>query len=142
MAELKTKETKVSVRSFFRTLEDEGKRKDALVLLKLFEAVTGEKGKLWGTAIVGFGKYHYESTKSAQKGDWPLTGFSPRKQNISIYIMNGFKDYANLLEGLGTFKISGGSCLYVKKLTDIDLKKLEKLIKTSVRDMKKKYTVT
>ncbi len=141
MAELKTKVTKASPVAFIKTVADEQKRKDSLALLKIFSNATKEKPKMWGTSIIGFGSYHYESTRSAQKGDWPPTGFSPRKQNLTIYIMPGFKEYGGLMKKLGKFK-TGGSCLYVKKLADIDTKVLDKLIQQSVRDMRKKYPAT
>jgi hypothetical protein len=139
MAELKTKISNDSVVVFIKKIESEVKRKDSLSLLEIFKEATGEKPNLWGTSIIGYGMYHYESNRSAQKGDWPLTGFSPRKQNLTIYIMPGFKEYSSLMEKLGTYKISGGSCLYIKKLADVDTKVLVKLIKHSVADMKKKY---
>lgn len=138
MAELKTKVTKISVPSFIKTVEPEQKRNDSLLLLKIFREATGEKPRLWGTSIVGYGTFHYESEKSTQKGDWPLTGFSPRKQNLTIYIMPGFKTYEDLMSKLGIYTTSV-SCLYIKKLSDIDTKILTKLIKRSVADMKKKY---
>ena len=138
MAELKTKVTKASATAFIKEVADEEKRKDSLALLKIFKDATGEKPKMWGTSIVGFGSYHYVSDRSAQKGDWPLTGFSPRKANISIYIMPGFSEYGALLKDLGKHKTSVG-CLYIKRLSDIDTKVLTKLIKRSVSDMKKKY---
>ncbi len=138
MAELKTKVTNNSVTAFIKAVEPEDKRKDSLALLKIFKEATGEKPKLWGTSIVGYGKYHYESERSKQKGDWPLTGFSPRKQNLTIYIMPGFKTYGDLMEKLGKYKTSVG-CLYIKKLEDVDTKILTKLIKRSVADMNKKY---
>ena len=139
MAELKTKVSNASVVSFIKSVESEEKRKDSLTLLKLFKEATGEKPKLWGTSIIGFGSYHYESERSTQKGDWPLTGFSPRKQNLTLYIMPGFKEYGDLLAKLGKHTVSGGSCVYIKRLTDIDTNVLTKLIKRSVADMKKKY---
>lgn len=138
MAELKTKVTKASATAFLKGVQDSEKRKDSLALLKIFQEVTGEKSKMWGSAIVGFGKYHYESQRSAQRGDWPLTGFSPRKQNLTIYVMPGFKDYGALLKDLGKYKKSVG-CLYIKRLSDVDTKVLAKLIKRSFVDMKKKY---
>lgn len=138
MAELKTKVTKASPAAFIKAIEDKEKRADSLALLKLFAAATGEKPKLWGEAIVGYGQYHYESERSAQKGDWPLTGFSPRKANLTVYIMPGFETYGDLMRNLGTYKTSV-SCLYIKRLSDIDTKVLTKLIKRSVADMKKKY---
>ena len=139
MAELKTKVTKASVTAFIKAVEDKEKREDSLALLKIFAAATGEQPKIWGAAIIGYGQYHYESERSRQKGDWPLTGFSPRKANITLYIMPGFKDYGDLLKDLGKYKSSSGSCIYIKRLSDIDTKVLTKLIKRSVADMKKRY---
>jgi len=141
MAALKTLVTKVKPEAFIKTITDEAKRKDSLALLKLFKEVTGEKAQMWGTAIVGFGSYHYKSERSTQEGDWPLTGFSPRKQNLTIYIMPGFSEYADLLRELGKHKISGGSCIYINKLSDVDLKVLAKIIKKSVVTMKKRYGI-
>jgi hypothetical protein len=96
--------------------------------------------KMWGTSIIGYGSYHYKSERSAQEGDWPLTGFSPRKQNMSIYIIPGFKKYQAILKKIGKHKTSV-SCLYINKLEDIDLKILENMIKDSVKEMKKMYKV-
>lgn len=141
MAELKTQKNNASVENFLESVEDEKKREDCKELLKIFKEVTKEKPAMWGTSIVGFGLYHYKSERSKQEGDWPITGFSPRKQNITIYIMSGFKDYQNLISKIGKHKISGGSCLYIKKLSNIDIEILKKLIKTSVEYMKKKYQV-
>ena len=141
MAELKTKKNSGSVMAFIDGLEDEVKREDSKVLVKLFEEVTGEKATMWGTSIVGFGSYHYKSERSTQEGDWPLTGFSPRKANLSIYIMPGFSDFGALLKKLGKHKVSKGSCLYIKRLSDIDLDILKSLIKDSVKIMKKRYGV-
>lgn len=138
MAELKTKVSNASVGAFIKSVEDSQKQKDCRALLTIFKEATREKPKLWGDSIIGFGSYHYESKRSAQKGDWPLTGFSPRKQNLTLYIMPGFKLYGDLMEKLGTYKTSV-SCLYIKKLTDIDVAVLSKLIKRSVVDMKKQY---
>ncbi len=138
MAELKTKVSNANVKDFLNTIEPESKRQDAFTLLELFEKITGEKAKLWGTSIIGFGEYHYESTRSAQKGDWPLTAFSPRKANLTVYIMPGFKDYQGLLEKLGKYKTSV-SCLYIKKLADIDIQILSKIIEKGYTDMKEKY---
>ncbi len=138
MAELKTKVTKESVVTFLKGVKSEEKRKDSLQLLKIFKKATGLTPKLWGTSIVGFGSYHYESERSTQKGDWPLTGFSPRKQNLTVYIMPGFTGYSEIMKGLGKYKTSS-SCLYFKKLADINEVVLTKLISKSVEDMKKKY---
>ncbi|MEK7105595.1 MAG: DUF1801 domain-containing protein [Patescibacteria group bacterium] len=135
MAELKTKPTKQNAVAFLKTIEPEEKQKDSFALLKLFQKVTGQKPVMWGTSIVGFGMYHYESERSAQKGDWPLVGFSPRKQNLTLYIMAGNKDNQSALKKLGKYKASGG-CLYLKKLSDVDVKVLADLIKSSFRYMK------
>jgi len=139
MAELKTQKTKESPLAFIKSIKDEAKRKDALALLKIFKEATKLPPTMWGTSIVGYGMYHYESERSAQKGDWPLTGFSPRKQDLTVYIMPGFKAYGPLLKLLGKCKLSGGSCIYIRKLSDVDTKVLVKIIKASVSDMKKKY---
>ncbi|MFA6024777.1 MAG: DUF1801 domain-containing protein [Candidatus Gracilibacteria bacterium] len=130
MAELKTQKTTASVSAFLNTIEDEEKRKDCQELVKIFEEVTKEKPAMWGSSIVGFGSYHYKSERSKQEGDWPLTGFSPRKQNLTLYIMSGFKGREKLLEKIGKHKISGGSCLYIKRLSDINLAVLKELIAT------------
>lgn len=138
MAEIKTKVSNKSVLAFIKTVEDIEKQKDAKALLAIFKEVTGEPAKLWGDSIIGFGMYHYESTRSKQKGDWPLTGFSPRKQNLTVYIMPGFAKYVALMKKLGKYK-SSRSCLYFKKLSDIDVEVLKKLISSSVAHMKKQY---
>lgn len=139
MAELKTQKNKASVSAFIDSVADEQRRVDAKKLLKIFKAATGEKPVMWGSSIVGYGSYHYKSEKSAQEGDWMLTGFSPRKANLTIYIMPGFKDYGALLKKLGKHKISGGSCIYINKLSDVDETTLANIIKRSFADMKKKH---
>ncbi|MDH3693850.1 MAG: DUF1801 domain-containing protein, partial [Gammaproteobacteria bacterium] len=126
MAELKTKPTKQSIKTFIDSIEDEQKRKDCRIVLKLMRELTGEKAKMWGDSIVGFGTYHYKY-KSGREGDWMLTGFSPRKQNLTIYIMPGFSKFETLLKKLGKHKTSK-SCLYIKSLGDIDLDILSKII--------------
>ncbi len=141
MAEPKTKATKASVSAFIKQLANPLARQDCTELVKLFSEVTGEKPVLWGTNIIGFGSYHYESTRSAQKGDWPLTAFAPRATNITLYIMPGFTKYEALMKKLGKHK-TGKSCLYIKRLADIDTTVLRALITQSVADMKKRYTVT
>ena len=140
MAEIKTKKTKASVTAYINAISDAKKRADAKLLLSVFKNATGMKPAMWGSSIIGYGLYHYESERSAQKGDWPLTGFSPRKQNLTVYIMPGFKEYAPLMKKLGKYKTSV-SCLYINKLADIDTKVFEQLIKRSVMDMKKKHNV-
>lgn len=141
MAELKTQVTTLNPKDFLIGIEPEQKKVDSFALLEMFEKVTGEKAVMWGTSIVGFGKYHYKSEKSAQEGDWFLVGFSPRKQNLTLYIMHGNGDSSALLEKLGKHKTSGsgmGGCLYLNKLSDVDKTILEKLIETSYKFMKKK----
>lgn len=135
MAELKTKLTTQKAEEYLNEIEPADKKEDGFKLLKMMEEITGEKAQMWGTSIVGFGKYHYKSEKSAQEGDWPLIGFSPRKQNLTLYMMHGFKDMGDLLEKLGKHKTSVG-CLYLKKLADVDQEVLSALIKKSYEQMK------
>lgn len=142
MAELKTLKTKASARAFIKSVSDAQKRTDAMELLALFEKITKKKPVMWGTAIIGFGEYHYKSERSTQEGDWPLTGFSPRKQNLTLYIMPGFKEYGDILKKLGKFKKSAGSCIYINRLSDVDMKLLTKLIQHSFVDMKKRHKAT
>lgn len=137
MAELKTQATTQDPKEFLNTIAPEQKKADGFALLELFEEVTGEKAVMWGTSIVGFGKYHYKSERSSQEGDWPLVGFSPRKQNLTLYIMAGNKDNP-LLKKIGKYKASVG-CLYLNNLSDSDTTILKKLIKTSYDYMKKMY---
>jgi len=135
MAELKTQKNKASVSAFLNSIIDERQRKDAKTIAKIMRDVTGAKATMWGSSIVGFGQYHYKYA-SGREGDWPLTGFSPRKGNISVYIMDGFKDRANLLKKLGKHK-TGKACLYIKRLEDIDLGVLRQLIQASVNSKAK-----
>lgn len=128
MAEIKTKPTKESVTKFLKSVQPKEKQLDSLALLKIFRDVTGEKGGMWGTSIVGFGKYHYKSDRSSQEGDWFHVGFSPRKQNLTLYILPWKMEEPKLLAKLGKYK-RGGSCLYINRLSDIDQKVLAKLIK-------------
>lgn len=138
MAEIKTKLTTASPTAFIAKIPDAQKRKEALVLLRLFKKVTGEQPRMWGTSIVGYGKFHYKSEKSAQEGDWMITGFSPRKQNLTLYVLEWHGDDSDLLKKLGKHK-RGGGCLYINKLTDVDEKILAKLIKRSYARGKKKH---
>jgi hypothetical protein len=137
MAELKTRVNNDSVEKFISEVEDEQKRNDCYAILKLMKHITKEEPKMWGSNIIGFGSYHYIYA-SGQEGDWPLTGFSPRKQNLTLYIMSVFDRYNELMAKLGKYK-TGKSCLYIKKLKDIDLDILKELINESVICMKKKY---
>lgn len=137
MAENKTTRNQSSVFDFLNGIQEEKKRQDALDLLQLFKNATGLKPEMWGPSIVGFGNYHYKY-ESGREGDFFLTGFSPRKQNLTIYIMPGFNRYPQLMKNIGKYK-TGKSCLYVKKLEDIDREVLKKLIRESVEYMNKKY---
>jgi hypothetical protein len=135
MAQLKTQPTKVSAAKFFASVADETRRAECRQLLKLMKAATGKPAVMWGSSIVGFGSYHYKYA-SGREGDWFLTGFSPRKQAMTIYIMGGLKQFAPLLKKLGKHKVSGGSCLYIRKLTDVDLQVLARLIRDAVAAMR------
>ena len=134
MAENKTKATAKSVPEFLKQIEDPQRRSDCMSIAALMERITGSKPKMWGDSIVGFGDYHYKYA-SGREGDWFLAGFSPRKQNLSIYIMGYLEFYTELLEDLGKYK-NGKGCLYIKKLEDIDVKVLENLIIKSVERLK------
>jgi hypothetical protein len=136
--ELKTKETEQSVEAFLNSIEDEKKRQDSFVILDLMKQVTGLEPKMWGSSMVGFGRYHYKYA-SGHEGDAYLTGFSPRKQNLTIYIMPGFEHYDELMQKLGKYK-TGKSCLYVNKIENIDLEILKELVKQSVELMKETYS--
>ncbi len=137
MSELKTKPTTQSVSAFTNAIEDPQQRKDCKALASMMRKITGKKPKLWGTSIVGFGSYHYKY-KTGREGDWMMTGFAPRKQNISIYIMLGFSRYGALMKKLGKYK-TGKSCLYIKKLDDIDTAVLQQLLAQSLADLAEVY---
>jgi len=137
MTEPKTKPTDQSVDEFLKKVESPNKREDSYEILKLMKEVTQEEPRMWGDTIVGFGSYHYKY-ESGREGDSMLTGFSPRKQRFSIYIMPGFENYEELLKKLGEFK-TGKVCLYVNKLKDIDKDVLKELVSESVKYMKEKY---
>ncbi len=138
MSTLKTVANDGSVEDFLQTVPDEVKRNDSFTLLELFSKITGEKAKMWGSSMIGFGQYHYKSERSKQEGDWPLTGFSPRKQNLTLYIMPGFDNYQELLKDLGKHKTSVG-CLYINKLSDVDMSVLQEIIQQSYKDMRKQH---
>ena len=133
MAELKTKQTNESVKDFLNKVADEERRADCFAIAKLMEEVTGEKPKMWGPSIVGFGSYHYKYA-SGREGDWPITGFSPRKKDLTLYIMMGFEKHRDLMEKLGKHS-SSKSCLYIKRLADIHVPTLKKLIRVSIKDL-------
>jgi Domain of unknown function (DU1801) len=135
MAELKTKPTEQPVLEFLNRIENDSRRQDCLTVMELVKDVTGEEPRMWGESIVGFGSYHFRY-ESGREGDWMLVGFSPRKQNLTLYIMAGFDQYDALMSQLGKFK-TGKSCLYINKLADVDLQILRELVKQSVDHMRK-----
>ena len=137
MSDQKTKPNNQSVEEFINAIENETKRDDSWTLIEIMQELTEEEPKMWGDSIIGFGTYHYVY-ESGRKGDWMLAGFSPRKQNISIYITGGFEDQQENLHKIGKAKNSVG-CLYVKKLSDIDLEVLKEMIQQSVKTVKKRY---
>lgn len=139
MAELKTQPTDHSVEAFLNTVDDAKKREDSFAILNLMKEITKTEPKMWGPSIVGFGHYRYKY-ESGREGDWFLTGFSPRKQNLTLYIMAGFDRYEQLMAKLGKYK-TGKSCLYIKKLEEIDITVLRELIQQSVAHLSRKYKV-
>jgi hypothetical protein len=139
MAELKTKQNDANVNDFINSFANtEQKKKDSFEILTLMQDFTGYEPKMWGTSIIGFGSYHYKSDRSSQEGYWPLIGFSPRKSAISLYVYSGCSGQEDLLKGLGKFKM-GKSCIYIKKLSDINQETLKKLIKSTVEFLQTKY---
>lgn len=130
-SENKTKPNALSVEGFLSGIENDQKRNDAYTLVRMMQEITQELPVMWGDSIVGFGTYHYEYA-SGREGDWFKAGFSPRKQNLTVYLNIGFDKQAELMEKLGKYK-TGVGCLYIKRLEDIDLKVLEELISRSVR---------
>ena len=137
MAELKTQATKASGEKFIKGITDEQVRGDCLQIMDIMKKATKTEPKMWGTSIVGFGNYHYKYA-SGREGDWFLTGFSPRKQNLTLYIMSGFDEYDSLMKKLGKHT-TGKSCLYIKRLEDVDMKVLRELVTKSVKHMKKTH---
>ena len=133
MYEVKTKPNDQDVEVFLNQVEHKTRRQDSFVLLKMMSAITEQKPVMWGDSIVGFGEYDY-TNRSGFVGKWFYLGFSPRKQNMSLYIMNGFAQYDEILSRLGKHKHSV-SCLYVSNLANIELQVLEELFRTSLQDM-------
>lgn len=136
MAQNKTQKTEASVLDFLNSVENEKRRSDAFKVNEMMTEISGEEPKMWGGSIVGYGDIHLKYD-SGRELDWMLTGFSPRKQSLSLYIMDGFKKYDELLSKLGKFK-TGKSCLYVNKLEDVDMDILKELITSSVEHMRSK----
>lgn len=136
-SDVKTRPTKVSVAKFIDGLADERRRTECQTLVELMSTVSGEKPVMWGGGIVGFGTYHYKYA-SGREGDWPRTGFSPRKSSLTVYCMPGFSGQKDLLDKLGKHKTSV-SCLYIKKLEDVDLGVLRQIVERSLEQMKRIY---
>ncbi|HEY3250641.1 MAG TPA: DUF1801 domain-containing protein [Ignavibacteria bacterium] len=137
MAELKTKPTNASVDIFLKGVEDQTRRGDCYKIISLMKKITKEEPKIWGTSIIGFGKFHYKYA-SGRGGDWFYTGFSPRKQALTIYLMGAFAKSPGLMKQLGKYKMAGG-CLHIKKFDDIDASVLGKLIKVTIKFIKETY---
>lgn len=137
MSDLKTKPTAASVNAFINAIDDERKREDARAVAAMMAEVTGAPATMWGSSIVGFGSYHYRYA-SGREGDFMETGFSPRKRALTLYIMAGFSDYEGLLAKLGKFS-TGKSCLYIKRLADVDETVLRELVERSVAYIRDKY---
>ncbi len=137
MAELKTKPTSASVTAFLKAIDNPTRAEDARTIKSLMERLTGEKPKMWGPSIIGFGNYHYKYD-SGHEGDFFITGFSPRKKALTLYIMPGFGRYDDLMARLGKYK-TGKSCLYINKLSDVDMAVLEELIASSYAWMRENY---
>jgi hypothetical protein len=130
MSDLKTKPTNASVDEFLNAVEHPQRREDGFELLRMMKEITKEEPTMWGPSIVGFGSYHYKY-ESGREGEMPITGFSPRKKSLTVYIMSGFEKYQHLLEKLGKHK-TGKSCLYINKLEDVDWVVLKEIIRKSV----------
>ena len=137
MAENKTKATGASVTAFINSIDDTQKRADARKVAAMMRKATGKRAKLWGPSIVGYGTYHYKYA-SGREGDFLMTGFSPRKQALTVYVIPGFEHFETLMNKLGKYK-TGKSCLYIKRLSDVDEKILEQLINRSVKYMREHY---
>lgn len=142
MAELKTKQHDGDVFDFINSYANtEQKREDSFELVKLMQKVTGQPPKMWGTSMIGFGSYHYKSDRSKQEGDWPLVAFSPRKSAISLYVYSGNPEHEHLLKDLGKFSM-GKACIYVKRLSDINIEVLERLMFATIEFLEGRYGKT
>lgn len=137
MATLKTQANDGNIEEFLNNIEPTTRQHDARLVLSIMREVTGEDPKMWGTSIVGFGQYHYRY-ESGREGEWFRMGFSPRKQNLTLYIMNGFQEYSEILARLGKYK-TGKACLYINKLVDIDIAVFRELIEHSLAHLNKTY---
>lgn len=137
MSKMKTVVNDGNVEEFLNSVSNTKRREDSINILAMMKRITGERPRMWGTSIVGFGQYTYQRADKS-KHQWMVTGFSPRKQSLTIYIMPGFSAYPDLMAKLGKYKNSVG-CLYITRLENVDLKVLEELIKRSVKDMLARY---
>ena len=137
MADLKTRPNDGSVTEFLNSIDDPAKRADCRKIAAIMRAATGARAKMWGTSIVGYGRYHYRYA-SGREGDWFECGYSPRAQNITLYIMPGYSPFKDLMKRLGKYK-AGKSCLYIRRLSDVDVAVLEELITKSVLHLRKLY---
>lgn len=137
MSSNKTVETDASVETFIDSVEDEQKKKDSWDLVEMMTRITGKPPRMWGSSLVGFGRYHYRYA-SGREGDFFITGFSPRKTALTVYVMPGFDDYTGQLDKLGPYK-TGKSCLYLKNLDTVDREVLESIIADSVEVMRSRY---
>ena len=135
MAENKTKKTDQPVENFLNSISDEQKRQDSYKVLEIMKEITGESPKMWGESIIGFGDYHYKYA-TGREGDWMIIGFSPRKQNLTLYLTYGFEENTDLISRLGKHKL-GKACLYIKRIDDVDVNILKQLIERSYKSMKK-----
>ncbi len=140
MAENKTQTTDVDPAEFVAAVDHPTRRADAEVLLEMFQRITGYPARMWGPSIVGFGRYHYRYD-SGREGEYLVTGFSPRKANLVVYVLPGYDDISDDLAELGKHKI-GKSCLYINKLADVDLAVLERIVTDAVARMRDDYEVT
>ena len=134
MAENKTRPTQASVTEFLDGVSNQTRRQDSYQILEMMQEITGEPAVMWGGSLVGFGEYHYKYA-SGREGDMFLTGFSPRVQSLTLYIMDGFDEYDELLGRLGKYKL-GKSCLYINKLADVDMEVLQELVRKSAAHVK------
>jgi hypothetical protein len=132
LAEIKTRETTASVEDFINSVPDEQKRKDSFVILEMMKKASGEKPKMWGSSLIGFGNKRYKSPATGREVDWLLIGFSPRKANLSLYLTMNIKEHADVLKKLGKHK-TGVGCLYINKLEDIDIKVLKGIIAIALK---------
>ncbi len=135
MSDPKTKKTGASVAGFLKTVHDDRRRRDCRTIIDMMQEITAEKPKMWGPTMIGFGSYHYKYD-SGREGDWFVTGVSPRKANLTLYLMAGFADFEKLLEKLGKYR-TGKACLYIKTLEEVDQAVLKRLIKESVAHVRK-----